>query len=416
LIEIVRKINESAVTNQIIEDWSAKIVENATIDDLSPFAIKLAREKYAIKNNHLSVEINKWDNITFLNKARITINGLITNTAIILLGKPESNHFISPGTSQITWMLKSKENVVKDYFHFYCPLLENVDKVYSKIRNLKYRYIKDESLFPEEVDQYHPYIIREALNNCIAHKDYLLGGKIIVVEREDGQLSFTNLGDFIPDSIENVINANSPTSVYRNKLLCDAMVSLNMIDTVGSGIIKMFNIQREKFFPLPDYVIKNKKVELTIIGKVLDMNFARKLAQLSELTLQEIVLLDKVAKRKKLSKNVVLILKNKKLIEGRKPNYFIASKVANIAEERGKYIKNRGFKDSHYKKLILEYINNYGSASRADITKLIYGLLPDILDEEKKNNKIRNLIYSMSKRDESITNAGTKRNSIWVST
>jgi len=31
-----------------------------------------------------------------LNKAKVIIKGKITRTAIILLGKPESEHFISP--------------------------------------------------------------------------------------------------------------------------------------------------------------------------------------------------------------------------------------------------------------------------------------------------------------------------------
>src|SRR5690606_32410444 len=108
----------------------------------------------------------------------------------------------------------------------------------------KYRYIKSDSLFPEEVDQYDPYIIREALNNCIAHQDYTLGGKIIVVENEDGLLTFTNSGKFIPNSVEEVVTSESPEPRYRNTFLVGAMVNLNMIDTIGSGIKRMYNIQR----------------------------------------------------------------------------------------------------------------------------------------------------------------------------
>ena len=34
------------------------------------------------------------------------------------------------------------------------------------------------------------------------------------------------------------------------------MVSLNMIDTIGSGIKRMFRYQRQRFFPMPDYDLK----------------------------------------------------------------------------------------------------------------------------------------------------------------
>jgi ATP-dependent DNA helicase RecG len=42
------------------------------------------------------------------------------------------------------------------------------------------------------------------------------------------------------------------------------MVNLGMIDTIGSGIRKMFMIQKEKFFPLPEYDFSDNKVKLTI--------------------------------------------------------------------------------------------------------------------------------------------------------
>ena len=122
-----------------------------------------------------------------------------------------------------------------------------------------------------------------------------------MVEREDGILTFSNSGTFIPESVEHVINADAPESRYRNPFLANAMVNLNLIDTIGSGIKRMFNIQRKKYFPLPDYDVSNKKVQVSIIGKVLDVNSAKKLAQLPSLTLQEIILLDKVSKARKLT-------------------------------------------------------------------------------------------------------------------
>lgn len=86
------------------------------------------------------------------------------------------------------------------------------------------------------------------MNNCIAHQDYTLNGKISVVEREDGILTFSNSGTFIPESVEHVINADAPESRYRNPFLANAMVNLNLIDTIGSGIKRMFNIQRKNTF------------------------------------------------------------------------------------------------------------------------------------------------------------------------
>lgn len=379
------------------EDWSAKIIKEATLEDLSQEAIEEARQQYAEKNPKLKETIEKWDDITFLNKAKICVNGKITKTAILLLGKPESEHHLSNTSAKITWILKDKDNLEKDYAHFSCPFLLEVNNLYSKIRNLKYRYIKDGSLFPDEVDQFDPYIIREALNNCIAHSDYSLGGKITVVEREDGVLTFVNSGNFIPESVEKVVEADAPEINYRNPWLANAMVNVNMIDTIGSGIKKMFIIQKNKFFPLPDYTFENKKVQVQITGKIVDLDYARKLAEKSSLTLREIIALDKVAKNKSLTENEVATLKSKKLIEGRKPNFHISSTIAKITGEKADYIRQKGLNDDFYEKLIIEYLKSFESATSGDLKKLLDNKFPAVLDENQKENKLRNMLQKMKR-------------------
>lgn len=123
------------------------------MEDLSPEAIVKARSAFKTRNPHLIEEIDSWDDMTFLNKAKVCIKGQITRTAILLLGKTEAEHFISPAVAKISWILKDRDNLEKDYEHFSCPFILAVDKVYAKIRNLKYRYIREETLFPDEVRQ-----------------------------------------------------------------------------------------------------------------------------------------------------------------------------------------------------------------------------------------------------------------------
>lgn len=390
-IEEIERIRAQSKT----VDWSAKVIESATIDDLDPAAIKFARELYIKKNPRLENEVPSWDDVTFLNKAKILINGKITNTAIILLGKPESEHYINPATSTITWILKDKDGIEKDYEHFTCPLLFSIDEVYKKIRNIKYRYIAEGTLFPDEVQQYEPYTIREALNNCIAHQDYTLGGKIILVEKEDGELIFSNSGDFIPSSVEDVIKSDAPENRYRNSFLANAMVNLNMIDTIGSGIKRLFNIQRNKFFPLPEYDLSDHKVKVTITGKVLDLNYARKLAVDKSLSLFEIMLLDKVQKNKKLSSEEYKLLKEKGLIEGKRNNYFISSTVAEKTNQKSDYMKLRGINDDYCKKIIIDYIKEFKTAKKSDIEETLLEKLGDSMTQAQKKNKIKNILQSL---------------------
>lgn len=215
-------------------------MRHAAVSDLDPLAIQQARRNFKDKFPAQSAEVDAWDDVTFLNKAKVTIKGKVTRAAILLLGRTEAEHFINPAEAKIRWVLKDAKGNDKDYHIESCPLLLAVDKIYSKIRNLKYRYLKDGTLFPDEVDQYEPFVVREAINNCIAHQDYTRGGRINVVEMED-QLVFTNLGNFIPGSVERVVRENAPEEHYRNKFLATAMFNLKMVDTAGGGIRKMFN-------------------------------------------------------------------------------------------------------------------------------------------------------------------------------
>jgi ATP-dependent DNA helicase RecG len=393
-------------------DWSAVICPDATIDDLDSQAIATARENYKVKFPNKAAEVDSWDDITFLNKAKVTIKSKITRTAIILLGKEEAEHFASPADLKIRWVLKDSTGIEKDYQIESCPFILAVDKIYAKIRNLRYRYIKENTLFPDEVDTYEPFVIREAINNCIAHQDYTLGGRINVVEGED-RLIFTNYGSFIPGSIEKVIQDDAPEEKYRNKFLATAMVNLNMVDTIGSGIKKMFIFQKNRFFPLPDYDFSGNKVKVTVIGKVLDMDYAQVLAQDRDLTLEEIMMLDKVQKRKALLPVEVRHLKSKKLIEGIKPNYFISARLAQKIGQKAEYTKAKGFDKQKYFELITNCIKQHGSVERKDINELLWDVLPSWMTEKQKNTKINHLLSELRKKD-IIKNTGSDFKPNWV--
>src|SRR5262249_34965225 len=158
-------------------------------------------------------------------------------------GKEESEYFISPAVAKISWILRDAAGSELDYAHFGPPFLLNVDEAYKKVRNLTLRVLGGGSLYPTEVSKYDDWVVREALDNCIAHQEYPRGGRINFVEQDDSLL-FTNLGSFIPGTIERAIERDSPEEFYRNPWLAQAMVNLNMIDTIGSGVKRMFRKQK----------------------------------------------------------------------------------------------------------------------------------------------------------------------------
>lgn len=385
------------------KDWSAEIVKDATFDDLDPDAIKEARKMYAKKHEDLMVEMKSWDDVKFLNKAKITKQGQITNTAILLLGRTESEHLISPAVARIRWIYKDSKGEEKDFSIETCPFVIAANTVYRKIRNWKYRYMNPEllSLVPDELDTYDPFIIREALNNAIAHQDYGRYGMINVIEEED-RLIFTNLGTFIPNSIKNVLINDAPEEHYRNRFLATAMVELGMVDTIGSGIRRMFNKQRERLFPMPDYEFSDDRVKVTIIGKVVDIDYAMLLTKDKTLTLLDIEMLSRLQTHRPLSDDEIAYLRKRKLIEGRKNALYFAKRVAKTTGQKAEYTRNKGFDDNYYKDLILKALDQHVTMSRPEIDTLLMTKLPEALTDKQKVSKIGNLLTSLRKADKIV--------------
>ncbi len=391
------------------EDWSGVLVPGATLDDLDPDALAAARQRFTEyllrsepdtgRHEAIRSESAAWSDETLLSKARITKQGRITRSALLLLGRDESAHFLSPVDAKISWIPRDASNATLTSQHFGPPFLLATERAFARVRNLTLDHLPDGTLFPTPVPRYDNWVMREALHNAVAHQDYALGGKINLVEHPD-RLVLSNLGQFIPESVEWMLTHQSPPEHYRNQWLIDGMIRLRMIDQAGSGIRRMFTTQRQRLFPLPDYVFDVTpqgwpRVELTLQGQVLDVKFARALMARSDLTLAQVLLLDRVQKGRALSADEARGLREQGLIEGRAPRHIISAKVADVTGQKARYIHNRGLDDSYYQRLVLDYLSRYGKATRADLDALLLAKLPDVLSPEQKANKVKNLLQAM---------------------
>ena len=405
-----------AIRSQERKDWSKQILEKATIEHLDKDAITLARKKYKEKMNqeHITEEVDAMSDEQFLTKVKLMIEGKITHAGMLLLGNSDYDYLFYSAPS-IMWRLYGADGSDKDYAIFKIPFINVVDKVFAKVRNLTYRYMPNQlTLFPMETEQYNSWLMRELLNNCIAHTNYQLGGRIYVNEFED-KIKFTNPGDFIPQKIENVLEVSYNPPFYRNQLLAEAMASFHMIDTATLGIRRAYNIQKAKYFPMPDYnVSTGTQVEVTVYGKSLNDNYMHILYDHQDLDLQTIFLLDKVQKGLPIDKADADRLRSFKLVEGRLSSLYLSASAAKSIDESANYIKNKGFDDKYYKDLIVEYLKKYERAKKKDIRDLLWDKLPNALNDTQKENKIRNLLSSMKKKDIIEPDSSNQQKSYWI--
>lgn len=404
------------IRGQEKNDWSKQIIPDATIDCLDKEAIEVARKQYKEKMNksHISEEVDKMTDEEFLTKIKLIINGKITNAALLLLGNEDFDYLFS-SAPEASWRLYDSRDDVKDYEIFKIPYITLGDRILGRIRNLTYRYMPNQlTFFPTETKQYDVWLLRELMNNCIAHSDYTIGGRIYLNEAEDS-VTLTNPGTFVPGSIETALQKNYNPPFYRNQLLAETMVKFNMIDTQSMGIRKVFRIQQDKYFPLPDYdLTKHNQVSVTIFGKIIDENYSRILFDNPEFDIETVFWIDQIQKHKTISTETAKRLRTLGVIEGKMPNIYISSKVAATINDKAQYIKNKGFDEEAYRKWIVNFLRTYQKAKKQDFISLLIDKLPDSLDNKQKKAKIKYLLQKMRKEGIITTDSDNKRLANWI--
>jgi ATP-dependent DNA helicase RecG len=400
------------IRNQTLaQDWTAQVVPGASLADLDASALRTARDAFAQKYaNRLDAnEVQGWSAATFLERARLSQQGRMTRAALLLLGKAESAHLLSPHPVQLTWKLIGQERA---YEHFGPPFLLNTTQLYQRIRNIQMRILPQDELLPVEVSKYDQKTVLEALHNCIAHQDYARHGRVVVTELPD-RLVFENEGHFFEGQPDEYIAGEKIPRRYRNPFLVQAMSELNMIDTMGYGIHSIYKGQVRRYFPLPDYDLSEPEaVRMVMYGGVVDPAYSRMLIQKTDLPLADVLALDRVQKKLAIPDEAAARLRRAGLMEGRKPNYHVSPVIAQATASKVDYIRTRAQDDEFYAKQLTDYLATFGTADRSEINRLLLDKLSDALTDEQKYTKVSNLIAKLRRRG-TIVNTGSDAVPCW---
>lgn len=389
------------------EDWSAVFCAHATLDDLEPDALARARDVFVSKyGDRISEEtIRGWDDLTFLEKSALAVGGRLKRAALILLGKPECLHHLSPYVAELSWKLEGPELA---YEHFGPPFFLNTSRLYQLIRNIRLTLLPPGQMIPLELAKYDQRIVLEALHNCIAHQDYTRCERVLVIERPT-ELVFQNAGTFFDGTPGDYVANNRTPTRYRNRALAQAMVHLRMIDTMGFGIRDvMFKGQARRFFPLPDYDLSDPgHVVLRLQGRFIDENYSRALLSHENLPWSDVLALDAIQKGLPPSDESLQSLRRKGLVEGRKPALHVAASVAAATGDTANYIRHRAFDDAYYCDLILEYLRAFDRGKRSDFERLLSGKLSEVLNDRQKSAKVHNLLQKLRREGKIVSEGRT---------
>ena len=391
------------------KDWTAEVIADATMDDLDKDAIEKAREGYKQRYPNLADECDGWDDKVFLDKACLTIGGKITRATLLLVGKETSAHKLNH-IAQIVWKCFQDGQVFGDIYTI--PFIRTTSELLGRIRNYRFKIYPKNSLIPAEVWKYDTESILEGMHNSIAHQKYEMGSRIIVTETQDS-LKFQNDGSFYEGDYRQYITGEKTPKSYRNPALVKAMVNIKMIDTQGYGIHKMFQSQKNRYLPMPDYDLStSNEVVLNLPGTIIDVNYSLMLMENQSLTLTDTVLLDQVQKGRRISSEAVAMLRKRKLIEGRLPHIFVSKNIAQATDQKVEYSKHKGLVDRKCEVLLLESLKDHGSLTKKEIVRLLWDVLSDQLNDKQKNTKIYNILRRLRETGK-IVNRTTGNKSLW---
>ena len=93
---------------------------------------------------------------------------------------------------------------------------------------------------------------------------------------------------------------------------------------------------------------------------------------------------------------------------------YLAAPLAKTTEEKADYIKHKGFDNKYYQDMIVDYLQKFGQANRADFRKLLLDKFPDGLSEKQKERKILTLLTALKRQGVITTDSDNKQISHWI--
>eukprot|EP01029_Cantina_marsupialis_P023963 TRINITY_DN6048_c0_g3_i1.p1 TRINITY_DN6048_c0_g3~~TRINITY_DN6048_c0_g3_i1.p1 ORF type:complete len:578 (-),score=87.58 TRINITY_DN6048_c0_g3_i1:482-2215(-) len=365
-------------------DFSEKICEGITVDDLDDDAINKMREAYAKKQNNSQFLTLTKEQV--LNDLALVVEGKVTNAAVILLGKKETvKHKLPQSALRIEYRKSESQITFDQRKEFQGPYFVEAEKIWEMIDLRNGSFPIQDGPFIFDIPYFNKEVIREAINNAFAHRNYRLSSET-VIKQYPSRLDIISPGGF-PIGV-NLCNIISTSSTPRNRLLTDILQKTGVVERSGQGIDKIYYQTLKEGKSAPDYSKSDDfQVELILSATIEDKAFAlfvesvqSELADAEKLSVYEIITLNKIKEgdSKNLDRDVIKRLLDRNLIEQRgktSGTYYVLSKdYFEFADEKGKYSK-AALDENQAFSIILQHLGKFESAKMKDFGDLFDGQL-----------------------------------------
>lgn len=253
-------------------DFSAKFCDGISITDLDEAAIKKMKESYARKQKNpgflqLSTE-------QVLTDLKLLENGKLTYAALILLARKEVIHAKLPQSKTIWEFRNSEAQIHHDSREVIDePLFIAIDSIWKLINQptLNKKYPVQSGAYIFDLYDFNEEVIREAVLNAIAHRDYTITSEA-VVKQYPSKIIINNPGGFPKGvTIENILTVSSTP---RSRLMTEILEKTGLVERSGQGVDKIFSITLSEGKAEPDYINSDMfQVSLILKTEIFDKAF-----------------------------------------------------------------------------------------------------------------------------------------------
>ncbi|MDX1829300.1 MAG: ATP-binding protein [Lutibacter sp.] len=276
----LERMNEEMYASIVMEkepDFSAKICPELTLNDIDETAVRILKEKYALKQNN--PDFKELPTEQLLKDLDLLTNEGLTNAALILLAKEEALKKYLPNAQVNIEYRKTLEQTHFDKRYTYLkPLFVGIDEIWKQLnaRNLDHKINQNPYKF--DIAYFNEEVVREAVLNAIAHRDYTINSEVVIKQSPE-QMTITNAGGF-PKGV-NLDNLLTTNSTPRSRLLAQILEKTGLVERSGQGVDKIYRITLAEGKPGPDYSKSDMfQVELTLKAAMEDPAFAMFMYQL----------------------------------------------------------------------------------------------------------------------------------------
>ncbi|HVX01473.1 MAG TPA: ATP-binding protein, partial [Candidatus Babeliaceae bacterium] len=265
-----------------------------------------------------------------------------------------------------------------------------------------------------DVPTFNERVVREAVLNAVAHRDYRLAGSIFV-RQFPRKIEIQNPGG-LPEGItpENILWKHHP----RNRRIAEIFLKCGLVERSGQGANLIFKETISQGKALPDFNHTDMtQVFLTLQGDIQDPSFLRFLEKigkerLQSFSIEDFLILDLIQREEQIplkwqqnAKHLIEAGILEKHGRGRGVRYLFSRRYYSFIGKGGIYTRKRGLDRETNKELLLKHILEHrqiGSRLK-ELMQVLPMLSKDQVQKLVKELKLQGLIF----------NKGTTRSALW---